>query len=80
MMFFSGNLSSCGWYRAVKVTRNKSGISRIMMRMAFLLCMGMMMNFILIMRKLTKNYENTFTDLNSSGKHNISPWRILLCL
>ena len=42
-----------------------------MMRMAFLLCMGMMMNYILIMRKLTKNYENTFTDLNSSGKHNI---------
>ena len=42
-----------------------------MMRMASLLCMGMMMNYILIMRKLTKNYENTFTDLNSSGKHNI---------
>ena len=40
-----------------------------MMRMAFLLCMGMMMNSILIMRKLMKNYENTFTDLNSSGKH-----------
>ena len=33
--------------------------------------MGMMMNFILIIRMLMKNYENTFTDLNSSGKHNI---------
>ena len=31
----------------------------------------MMMNFILIMRKLTKNYRNNFTDLNSIGKHDI---------
>ena len=39
------------------------------MRMASLLCMGMMMNSILIMRKLMKNSRNNITDLNLSCNH-----------
>ena len=69
MVFFSGILSSCGWFHAAKVTRNKSGTSLIMMRTASLLCMVMMMNFILIMRMLMKNSRNNITDLTLSCNH-----------